>query len=83
VGHVRGERSGGAARYEAFNERDADEAVKLVSPGFSFQSEFDALSGRRYQGRAGFRDYFRFMVTLPDGVSLEAVAMERPIESTR
>lgn len=47
--------------YEAFNERDADEAVKFVSPGFSFQSEFDALSGRRYEGRAGFRDYFRDM----------------------
>ena len=47
--------------YEAFNERDADEAVKLVSPRFSFQSEFGALSGRRYEGRAGFRDYFRDM----------------------
>lgn len=45
--------------YEAFNERDVDEAVELVSPGFSFQSEFDVLSGRRYQGRAGFRKYFQ------------------------
>ena len=45
--------------YEAFNKRDADEAVELVSPGFSFQSEFDVLSGRRYQGRAGFRKYFQ------------------------
>jgi ketosteroid isomerase-like protein len=47
--------------YEAFNERDADEAVELVSPRFSFQSEFGALSGRRDEGRAGFRNYFRDM----------------------
>ena len=47
--------------YEAFNERDADEAVELVSPRLSFQSEFDALSGRHYEGRAGFRNYFRDM----------------------
>ena len=47
--------------YEAFNERNADEAVELVSPRFSFQSEFGALSGRRYYGRAGFRNYFRDM----------------------
>ena len=47
--------------YEAFNERDVDEAVELVSPRFSFQSEFGALAGRRYEGRAGFRNYFRDM----------------------
>jgi ketosteroid isomerase-like protein len=35
-----------------------------VSPRFSFQSEFDALSGRRYEGRAGFRDYFRDMAVV-------------------
>ena len=29
----------------------------------------------------GFRDVERFTVTTPDGVSLEAIAMERPIES--
>ena len=47
--------------YAAFNERDADAAVELVSPRFSFESEFGALSGRLYEGRAGFRNYFRDM----------------------
>ena len=40
--------------YEAFNKRDADEAVEFVSPRFSFQSEFGALSGRRYEVAPGF-----------------------------
>ena len=47
--------------YAAFNRRDADEAIQLVSPDFSFRSEFGAFSGRRYEGRAGFRQYFRDM----------------------
>jgi ketosteroid isomerase-like protein len=47
--------------YEAFNRRDADRAIELVSPDFSFRSEFGAISGRRYEGRAGFRQYFRDM----------------------
>jgi steroid delta-isomerase-like uncharacterized protein len=47
--------------YEAFNRRDADAAVRLVAPDFSFRSEFGALSGRRYEGPAGFRQYFRDM----------------------
>ena len=47
--------------YEAFNARDADAAVEHMSPRFSFQSEFGALSGRRYEGQAGFRDHLRDM----------------------
>lgn len=47
--------------YAAFNRRDADEATEIVSPDFSFRSEFGAFSGRRYEGRAGFRQYFRDM----------------------
>ena len=47
--------------YAAFNRRDADTAVQLVAPGFSFRSEFGALSGTRYEGRTGFRQYFRDM----------------------
>jgi ketosteroid isomerase-like protein len=47
--------------WAAFNRRDADEATELVSPDFSFRSEFGAFSGRGYEGRAGFRQYFRDM----------------------
>jgi SnoaL-like domain len=47
--------------WAAFNRRDADEAAELVSPDFSFGSEFGAFSGRRYEGRAGFRQFFRDM----------------------
>jgi ketosteroid isomerase-like protein len=47
--------------YRAFNRRDPEAAIGLVSPDFSFRSEFGAVSGRRYEGRAGFRQYFRDM----------------------
>jgi ketosteroid isomerase-like protein len=47
--------------YEAFNRRDPEAAVRLVAPDFSFRSEFGALSGHRYEGPEGFRQYFRDM----------------------
>ena len=62
--------------YEAFNERDVDEAVGLVSPRFSFQSEFGALAGRRYEGRAGFRRYFRDMADVWAAFQIELDAIE-------
>ena len=43
--------------YAAFNERAADRAAELISPEFSFVSEFDALFGRSYRGHSGFRQY--------------------------
>lgn len=38
------------------------------------------LPGEPLYRAFGFREIERFMVTMPDGVSVEAVAMERPIE---
>ena len=62
--------------YAAFNERDADEAVDLVSPRFFFQSEFGALSGRRYEGRVGFRRYFRDMADVWASFQIELDEIE-------
>jgi ketosteroid isomerase-like protein len=47
--------------YRAFNRRDPDALIELVSSDFSFRSEFGAVSGRRYEGRAGYRQYLQEM----------------------
>jgi ketosteroid isomerase-like protein/GNAT superfamily N-acetyltransferase len=39
------------------------------------------LPGEPFYRAFGFRELERFTLTMPDGVSLEAVAMERPIEA--
>jgi ketosteroid isomerase-like protein len=62
--------------YRAFNRRDAEAAVELVSPDFSFRSEFGAVSGRRYEGRAGFRQYFRDMAETWASFHVELVEVE-------
>jgi ketosteroid isomerase-like protein len=62
--------------YAAFNRRDADEAVELVAPEFSFKSEFDALFGRRYEGRSGFRQYFHDMADVWAAFHIEAEEFE-------
>jgi GNAT superfamily N-acetyltransferase len=38
------------------------------------------LPGEPFYRACGFREVERFTLTMPDGVSVEAVAMERPIE---
>lgn len=38
------------------------------------------LPGEPLYRAFGFREIERFMVTMPDGMSVEAVAMERPIQ---
>ena len=49
--------------------------------GFKDLALVATLPGEPLYRVCGFREVERFTVTLPDGVSLEAVAMERPIES--
>ena len=48
--------------------------------GFKDLALVATLPGEPLYRVCGFREVERFTVTLPDGVSLEAVAMERPIE---
>jgi ketosteroid isomerase-like protein len=62
--------------YKAFNRQDADTATELVSPDFTFRSEFGALSGTRYEGRAGFRQYFRDMADVWVSFHLEIEEIE-------
>jgi hypothetical protein len=40
------------------------------------------LPGEPLYRAFGFREVERFTVTMPDGVPIEAVAMERPIDRT-
>lgn len=49
--------------------------------GFKDLALVATLPGEPLYQASGFREVERFTVTLPDGVSVEAVAMGRPIES--
>jgi GNAT superfamily N-acetyltransferase len=50
--------------------------------GFKNLALVATLPGEPLYRASGFREVERLMVTLPDGISLEAVAMERPIDSS-
>lgn len=50
--------------------------------GFERLALVATLPGEPLYRACGFREVERFTVTLPDGVSIEAVAMERPIGSS-
>ena len=48
--------------------------------GFTNLALGSTLAGESFYRAFGFREIERFIVTMPDGVSVEAVAMERPIQ---
>jgi GNAT superfamily N-acetyltransferase len=62
----------GRAILEACERAAREEGFKRLALGAT-------LPGERLYRAYGFREIERFTVTMPDGVSVEAVAMERPI----
>jgi hypothetical protein len=58
---------------------------RLVGVGADWQSGAPGtqpwLPGEPLYRSFGFREIERFTLTMPDGVSVEAVAMERPIDA--
>jgi GNAT superfamily N-acetyltransferase len=62
----------GRAILEACERAAREEGFKRLALGAT-------LPGERLYRAYGFREIKRFTVTMPDGVSVEAVAMERPI----
>jgi GNAT superfamily N-acetyltransferase len=65
----------GRAILEACERAAREEGFKTLALGAT-------LAGEQLYRAFGFREVERFTVTMPDGVSVEAVAMERPIETS-
>jgi GNAT superfamily N-acetyltransferase len=65
----------GRAILEACERAARQEGFKTLALGAT-------LAGEPLYRAYGFREVERFTVTMPDGVSVEAVAMERPIETS-
>jgi GNAT superfamily N-acetyltransferase len=63
----------GRAILESCERAARDEGFKMLALGAT-------LAGEALYRAFGFREIERFTVTMPDGVTVEAVAMERPIE---
>jgi GNAT superfamily N-acetyltransferase len=63
----------GRAILESCERAARDEGFKMLALGAT-------LAGEGLYRAFGFREIERFTVTMPDGVTVEAVAMERPIE---